>query len=96
MEAYISIAICHILPHAPKEVGVLNEVAKLQNKLCSPIIFGTDLLGSQPFTLIEEIDKLNPNHLEEPNRHLINFFLHPILLWRLTFGAVLENGFSSA
>jgi hypothetical protein len=31
--------------HAPKEVGVLNEFGKTPNKLCSPIIFGTDLLG---------------------------------------------------
>jgi hypothetical protein len=36
-----------IPPHAPKEVGVLNEFGKPQpNKLCSPIIFGTDLLAS--------------------------------------------------
>ncbi len=64
MEAYISIAICDILPYAPKEVGVLNEFGKTPNKLCSPIIFGTDLLASQePFTLIEEIDKLNPTTL---------------------------------
>jgi hypothetical protein len=49
MEAYISIAIYDILPHAPKEVGVLNGFGKPPNKLCSPIIFGTDLLASQTF-----------------------------------------------
>jgi len=61
IEAYISIAIYDILPDfAPKEVGVLNEFGKTPNKLCSPIIFGA---SQQPFTLIEEIDKLNPTTL---------------------------------
>ncbi len=47
MEAYISIAICNILPYAPKEVGVLNGFGKPQN----PYILWKAMIRASPEVL---------------------------------------------
>jgi hypothetical protein len=80
---YISIAIFDIPPHAPKEVGVLNEFGKPQpNKLYGPIIFGTDLLaGFSSFHPNWRDWQIESHHLVEEEPSGISFQnIH--MLWK--------------